>query len=166
MDKYAKLVEVLRRATKTDTMPLINAVVQSVAGDTCTVLWGELELTDVRLKATIGGGTDSLLIVPKAGSNVLLGSLTGDLKDLAVLRVDEMESLSYQQGGLTVEIDSTDGKLKAANGSTSLKDIFQELADLLKSFALSTPAGPTSGILPPTAQAITQFETDFKTLLK
>ena len=166
MDKYAKLREALKAATAVDMMPLMNAKLTAVAGDSCTVLWGELELTDVRLKATINGAANKLLLVPKAGSNVLIGSLTGDLKDLAVLRVDELERLTYAQDGLEVVIDSADGKVSVANGSTSLKALFQELVDLLKGFKVNTPSGPSATLLPDTLAAIMQFETDFKLLLK
>lgn len=165
MADYAKLVEAARAATARPTMPLIIAEVTAVAGDTATVKWGDLELTDVRLKAGIGGSGDELLITPKVGSLALIGSLTGDLKDLAVLRADMVEKVSWTQGGLTIEIDSATGKVKMANSATSLKDLMQELKDLLTAFIVLTPAGPSSGIDPGTTLALTQFQTHFQQLL-
>jgi hypothetical protein len=167
MDKYRKLHEAMKAAYgAVAVLPLINAEVTEVTGESCTVKYGELELTEVRLKATINGNGDKLLMLPKVGSMVLIGSLTGDLKSLAVLRVNELEKLEYEQNGLKIGVDSTDGKLSIQNNSINLKDVFQGLTDLLKQFKVTTPSGPSTAILPDTMQAVMKFETDFKNLLK
>lgn len=166
MDRYKKLIDVLQLATPKEVLPLLNAEVKEITGESCTVVVDGLELTEVRLKATINGDSDGLLLIPKVGSMVLLGSLTGDLKDLAVLSIDQMEQLQYKQSGLSVVIDSTDKKVSIENDSTSLKALFQGLADLLKQFKVTTPSGPSTALLPDTMQAVIQFETDFKKLLK
>jgi hypothetical protein len=166
MDKYKRLAEALRAAVAAPTLPLITAEVKSVEGESCTVTVGELELTDVRLKTAIDGKGESLLVTPVVGSIVLLGSLTGDLKDLAVLRVDQPETIAYEQAGLKVLIDSKDGKISVENSSVSLKGLFQSLSTLLKGFKVMTPAGPSTNLIPDTQLAVERFETDFKQLLK
>jgi len=167
MDRYKKLADQLRGLNKgTEALPLFNAKVVSVDGESCTVMVDTIELDEVRLKATINGETNKIIIEPKIGTMVLIGSLTGDLKDLAVLKVDEVAKLQYEQDGLKVLIDSTDGKVKIENGSTSLKTVFQKLADLLKNFKEFTPSGVSSGPIPTTMVGIVDFETTFKMILK
>lgn len=168
MDKYKKLSELLTRHNSSNwkAMPIFNAVVKSIQGESCTVEVDGLEIDEVRLKATINGEANKIIIEPKVGSMVLIGSLTGDLKDLAVLRGDQVSKIIYQQDGLDILIDSTDKKIQVQNGSTSLYEIFQALVDLLKEFKVYTPAGPSGTPLPDTVAAITAFETNFKMILK
>jgi CxxC motif-containing protein len=85
---------------------------------------------------------------------------------LAVLRTDEIEKVVYKQNGLEVIIDSTDKKVSLKNESTSLKDILQALADLLKQFKVQTPSGISTVVAPDSLNAILQFENSFKQLLK
>jgi hypothetical protein len=167
MDRYRKLAELIEKRISSDKMmPLFNAILKSVQGESCTVEVDGLEIDEVRLKATINGETNKLIIEPKIGSMVLVGSLTGDLKDLAVLKADEVGRLIYQQDGLEILIDSTDRKVRIKNQEVSVYDLFQALVDLLKQFKVYTPAGPSGTPLPDTVTAITTFETDFKKILK
>lgn len=97
MDSYAKLRELLRGVCGTggkETAVLFQAAVVSVEGDTCTVDIGGLQLSDVRLKSVADGKTDGvMLLVPSVGSTVLVGSLTGDYRDLAVLSIERFDRL-------------------------------------------------------------------------
>lgn len=166
MDKYAKLIDAMRQGIVPPApMPIMSGLVKAVDGESCTVLINDVELTDVRLKATINGSANSLIQIPKTGSYVLVGSLTGDLKDLCVLKIDELEKLQYEQDGVKFTIDSTTQKVTVSNDAVNLKDIFQELANLLKAFVVLTPVGPSSGLLPNTLTAIDKFESDFKLIL-
>lgn len=167
MDRYKKLGDLLKGVNKgTEALPLFNAEVKSIEGESCTVIVNSIELDEVRLKATINGESNKIIVEPKTGSMVLIGSLTGDLKDLAVLKVDEVAKLQYEQDGLKVLIDSTDGKVNIENGTASLKDIFQDLTDLLKQFQVYTAMGPSGTPIATTITSITTFETKFKSLLK
>lgn len=165
MDNIKKLGDMLAGLNK-PALPLFNAEVKSIEGESCTIIINNIEIDDVRLKATINGKTNKILTIPAVGSMVLVGSLTGDLKDLAVLAVDEIAKLQYEQDGLQLLIDSTDGKVSIGNAGTDLFTLFQMLTDLLKAFKVFTPSGPSGGPLPPTIVSITNFETAFKTLLK
>lgn len=168
MDKYRKLGDALKGLFPEESkpLPLFNAEVVSIQGESCTIRLDELEIDGVRLKATINESGDKLLITPPAGSMVLVGTLTGDLKDLAVVSVDQFERLEYQQNGLKVLIDGTDGKIAISNEATDLKGIFQSLADLLREFKVYTANGPSGTPIATTVQKIMAFETDFKNLLK
>lgn len=168
MDKYAKLNEVFKNAfgNKAGMQIMAGAVVE-ITGDTCRVaLNADLTLSDVRLKISIGDSGDFLVIYPVLNSLVLMGSLSGDLKDLAVIKCQNIERIEYQQDGLKLKIDSTDRKISVANDEVSLIGLFQGLTDLLKGFKVFTPAGPSGTPLPPTILALNEFETNFKKLLK
>lgn len=166
MDKYRRLAELLNNQFGNKQMPLFNAVVKSIQEDSCTVDFDGLEIDEVRLKAAINDNENKLIIEPAIDSIVLIGSLTNDLKDLAVLRVDEVSRVIYKQDGLDILIDSTDKKISVANETVSVYGLFQSLVDLLKQFKVYTPAGPSGTPLPDTIAAITAFENAFKTILK
>ncbi|AZI53907.1 hypothetical protein EIB75_10605 [Epilithonimonas vandammei] len=145
----------------------IQAEVISLEDDTCSVkLASGLELNDIRLKATIGSDDNYFLARPKEGSKVLLLSITGDLDDLAVIKIDEIENFEFASNGLKILIDSEDGKVKIGNDETNLKKIFQMNVDLLKMFKVFTPSGASGTALPDVVVKINEFETEFKKLLK
>jgi hypothetical protein len=166
-DTYKKLIDTLKMAVNGEAaLPLVPMEVKEITGETCVVIYGDLELTDVRLKATINNAANKVLLIPKVESFVLVGSLTGDLKDLAVLKVDELQKIQVLQDGCTIEFDFTTGKLEVSNKQVSLKGLFQSLVDLLKAFKVYTPSGPSGTALPNSITALNSFETDFKKLLK
>lgn len=145
----------------------IQAFVVSVENDSCTVkVASGLELDGVRLKASINGKENYILQRPKVGSNVILLSITGSLDDLMVIKIDEVENLEISQNGLKILIDSEDGKLQIENDQVSLKGIFQNLTNLLKTLQVYTPSGPSGVPIATSMNKINQFETDFKKLLK
>lgn len=171
MDSYKKLIDVLKQAVGgNNNIPLVIGTVTAITGESCTVDFGTetepLEITEVRLKSTINEAGNYLLLIPKIGSIVTCGSITGDMKDLCVLKVDEAEQLQYIQDGLQIVIDSTDGKVSIKNGTVSLVDLFQSVATIIRQLKVYTPAGPSGTPLPDTITAVQQFETAFKALLK
>lgn len=166
-DKYLKLIDALKKGVNpAPATPIVPVEVVVITGETCTVKYGDLELTDVRLKATENGSVNSVLLLPKVGSMVLVGSLTGDMNDLVVLKIDELEKLAYKQDDLEVAVDATDGKVSVKNDEVSLVDLFQQLADLLKTLKVFTPSGPSGVPIPTSMNKIVAWETDFKKLLK
>ncbi len=166
MDKYARLADLLNRMGKTDFMPLFWAEVKSVQGDTCTIFVVDLELDGVCLNATGAEIQDKLIITPKVGTMALIGSISGDLRELVVLKVNEPEVITYTYGGLEVIIDSTDSKISIKNSGISLVDLFGSIMDIITNLTVSTPNGPSGTPLPPTIQAIQQFNVDMDKLLK
>lgn len=167
MDKLSEVKKRLKEIVGVNPNLPITAIVISVEGDSCTVeLKSGLRLSDVKLKATIGGATNYLTPTPKVGSTVVLISLSGNLDNLTIIKFDEIEKLSYKQDGLEFIVDSTDGKVSVKNETVSLLEILNDLATTLKQFKVFTPVGPSGTPLPPTILAIEQFETKFKQLLK
>lgn len=104
MDVYRELGERLRGMKQTAPI-LYQGVVKSVEGSTCTVEIDGLDIPDVRLRASTTSDDLELLITPAIGSAVIIGSLSGDLTQLAVLSVDRAETIVIgggQQGGLVL----------------------------------------------------------------
>jgi hypothetical protein len=167
MDKYARLSELLKQVAGTPSgTTLFYAEVTAVDGDFCTIIYADLELEEVRLNATGADVTDKLIITPKVGTMALVGSLSGDLRELVVLKVNEPELITYTYGGLEVVIDSTDSKISIKNSDLSLVDLFSSIMDIFTNLTVSTPNGPSGTPLPPTIQAIQQFNLDMQKLLK
>jgi hypothetical protein len=65
-----------------------------------------------------------------------------------------------------VIIDSTDKKVSIKNADTSLLQLFGDLKSIIEQLTVSTPNGPSGTPLPPTLQALAQFDLDYKKLFK
>lgn len=142
MDKYAKLKGLFQAisAGKTGGQPaLFQARVVSVQGDCCTVDLGGLQLSDVRLKSVADGQTEEVLLaIPAADSLVLVGSLTGDYRDLAVLSIGHFEKLvlgGKEYGGL----------VKATELVKRLNSLEKEVNDLRTAVSGWAPVGTDGG---------------------
>ncbi len=72
--------------------------------------------------------------------------------------------LSANDGIITMVDRAENFVLK--NKSLNFKDVLLSMANIIKQLTVSTPAGPSGTPLPPTVQAILQFENDIKTLFK
>lgn len=146
---YARVCEVLTidtAARTIDVKPLDNAA----------------EIYGVPLQADTQG--EGLVSFPKKGSRVLV-VFTG--KHTAVVcNVSLVDRLLYSQDGLFFELDSEQGMIKMGNDSTSLLQLFSDLKSLIQNLKVNTPAGPSTGLLPDSMQALERLETDFKTLFK
>jgi hypothetical protein len=171
MSSEVKLIQTMKRSIGgNNNIPLITAVVKSVDGDSCTVLYGAddnaTDLVGIRLKATIGGTANYLLVTPKVGSTVMLGSVSGDHNDLCVVKVDEIEKIELKQNDLDILIDCNDSKVSVKSGGASLYDLFNQLAQILNNLKVFTPSGVSGTPIPDTTTKVAQFENDFKQLLK
>lgn len=154
MDQYAKLRDLLqgiRRMPQSGQPLLFQAEVKSIQEDCCTVDIAGLELTDIRLKAVADGETKkTLLLIPPPGSKVLVGSLTGDYRDLAVLSVERFDKIilgGNEFGGL-VKATVLTQKLNALEKEINdLKTVFAGWAPVVQDggAALKTAAGTWAG---------------------
>ena len=165
MDTAAEIKKALIEAMGITPNLAITATVLSIENDTCTVrLISTLELSDVRLKATISDDQDTFLIVPKVNSEVILMSQTGELSGLMVLKVDAVESIRYKKGDFEFIVDGTTGKLTlkkaGANFGTLVSDLIKEISNAV----ILTPAGPGQ-MAASTKVKLTALDTQFKTLL-
>lgn len=137
MDQYRELAERLRGVMSPTTATLMQGIVRSVEGDTCTVEVGGLDIPDVRLRASGAPVERAYLITPAIGSAVIVGSLTGDLTELVVLAVDSASSISISGGAL--------GGMVIVGGLTrQLNAIERDLNTLRRAFA-SWVVAPSDG---------------------
>lgn len=167
MDKISQIKEKLIEVVGVKPNLPITAKVVAIDGDHCTVrLTSGLELSDIKLKATINEETDFMLLTPAIGSSVIVMSFTGDLDNLFVVKVDQVESIEMKRNGLAILLDGQDQKVSIKNESVSLKELFSDLSSLLKALKVFTPTGPSGTPLPESITAITNFELKFKQLLK
>lgn len=101
MDEYRKLQENLKRASGNGrTISIYQGIVRSVTGNLCEVTVGGITIPGVRLKASEMDDDGKMLITPKIGSAVTIGSLSGDLAELVVLQVDHIETMVINGGKL------------------------------------------------------------------
>lgn len=103
MTPEQRLIRNIKAAAGPREISVYQGIVSSVQENTCTVRFGEQEVSGVRLRASVTDIEQQLLIVPKAGTAVVVGSLSGDLSDLVVLLVDEVDRIELhgaKLGGL------------------------------------------------------------------
>lgn len=165
-DKSAQIKRVLRDIVGADPNHPITGTVLAVDGRSCTVrLTSGLEVSDVRLTATLSDDSDVVELTPAIGSDVVMLSSDGSLRSLMVVKFDRLEKVKLKMGTMELEI-AQDGKLAYKNGGVSLADVFAQLKATLTGFTVNTADGPSTGLAPQTTLAVSQFETMFKQLLK
>lgn len=98
MDEYRRLQELLRGAGGGRETTLYQGVVKSVEGQTCTVTVGKVDVLGVRLKASETEDKGRMLVTPKVGTVVTMGSLSGDMAELVVVQVDHVERIEVNGG--------------------------------------------------------------------
>jgi len=130
MDKEARVVELLRKLTEQKDV-FFYGVVKKITGDTCTVMIGDLELSDVRLKATNNGADAKLLITPTIDSIVIIGANGGDLRSTFIIKVDDPEKIFYTHGDITIDIDGSSGNIKINGGNLGGLIKIEELVNRL-----------------------------------
>ena len=147
MDDYRELAERLKGFIPQNTH-ICQGIVSKVDGITCTVEIGGLSVPGVRLRATEMSANDAVLITPKIGSAVVVGSLTGSVDELVVLVVDRAESVTFNGGNLggMVNVAELTKKINA-------------LIDALNTHTHPTPNGMSS---PPAAQFVKFNKSDYE----
>lgn len=139
MDPYKELAESLKNFGAKD-ITVVQGIVTAVSGNTCSVEVGSIVIPGVRLRASESEKEGEMLIVPKVGSPVLMGSLSGDMSQLAVLAVDEVESITINGGKL--------------GGLINIEPFIQALNSLITAFNSHTH----TGVHGPTSVPITAME--------
>lgn len=115
MTEEQRLIRNLREAVGPAPISVYQGIVVSVEDITCTVRFGNMDVAGVRLRASEADQDAQMLVVPKEGSAVIVGSLSGDLSQLVVLSVDAIERIEInggQLGGL-INIESLTDKINA-----------------------------------------------------
>lgn len=142
MDSYRELSDRLRAFGQSGRrISIAQGIVTAVDGVTCSVQIGGIVIPDVRLRASISAKDSETLVVPRTGTAVTVGSLSGDLGELVVLQVDEVESIRVNGGSL--------------GGLVNIGVLTDKLNELIEKFNSHTHtcASPGSPTTPPTAPA-------------
>lgn len=165
MDTAAEIKKALNSVLGiTPNLPM-TATVVSIQGTTCTIkLLDELQLSDVRLTATISDSEDGLLIVPKVGSEVIVMSQTGTLSSLMVLKVNEVDAVKYKNADFEFMLDPGTKKVTIKNGQVNLGALMNSLIDAIGSAVIVTPDGLGS-IDPSTVSILNNIKSQFNLIL-
>ncbi|WP_417128304.1 hypothetical protein [Phocaeicola sp.] len=132
MDQYRRLRDNLMQMMGSGKeITIWQGIVKSVEGTTCTVTFGTLDVEGVRLRASLADNESHLLIVPKVGTAVVVGSLSNDLSLLVVLAVDEVESITINGGKL--------------GGLINIESLTQKINELVRTFNNHTHQVSTTG---------------------
>lgn len=132
MDQYRRLRDNLMQMLGAGKeITIWQGIVKSVEGTTCTITFGTLDVEGVRLRASLAENESHLLIVPKVGTAVVVGSLSNDLSLLVVLAVDEVESITINGGKL--------------GGLINIESLTQKINELVRTFNNHTHQVSTTG---------------------
>lgn len=111
----AEIKELLKEVVDADPNLPITGTVKSLEGDSCTVNLGDIDITDVKLRATLNENDDYVVFRPKVGSSVLMLSLSGRTDNLTVVKVDQLDSMDIKMGDIKLHIDSQGIKINGDN---------------------------------------------------
>lgn len=100
MTPEQRLLNNLKQAVGPTAITVYQGIVVSVEGITCTVRFGSVDVAGIRLRASEASDDAQLLIVPRVDTAVIVGSLSGDLAELAVLSVDAIDRIEINGGKL------------------------------------------------------------------
>lgn len=101
MDPYRELQERLKSVGgNSRTITIWQGIVNSVDDVTCEVQVGGIAIPGVRMRASEAETDNAMLIVPKVGTAVTIGSMSGDLSQLVILKVDEVDHIIINGGKL------------------------------------------------------------------
>lgn len=135
MDSLRQLIK--QMIGKQLPLTISSGKVDSVDGDTCTVKReGLVDLTDVRLNA-IEGAKNYLRIIPKVGSDVLVGLIENKKEHSVILSCSDVEKIELKyDNGTTMDITEQDivingGQLGGLTITPKLVDELNKNNDLL-----------------------------------
>ena len=133
MTPEQRLIRNIKAAAGPQQLAVYQGEVVSVDGETCTVEFASQRVEGVRLRASLAEVEEQLLVVPKVGSAVVVGSLSGDLAELVVLVVDEVERIEINGGKL--------------GGLINIEQLVDKLNGLVRSFNSHTHTIPSGGVV-------------------
>lgn len=133
MQPEQRLISNIRKAVGPSPLTVYQGIVAAVDGITCTVTFGSQDVSGIRLRASKAEKDSQILLVPRVGSAVIVCSLSGDLADLAVIAVDEVERIEINGGKL--------------GGLINIEDLTSKINELVRAFNSHTHVIPTGGVV-------------------
>lgn len=134
MDEYRELAERLREIGGARQATLMQGIVKALDGLTCSVEFGGITIDGIRLRASEADNDSHILIKPKVDTPVIVGSLSGDLRELVVLVVDQVEEIEVHSTKITIN----DGK---NGGLINISDLTTKINELVNAFNSHTHQG-------------------------
>jgi hypothetical protein len=144
---------------------IVNATVMSVDESNATVvvtLVSGLEIDDVRIRSVIKAGNKAILI-PKAGTNILIGQIEGE-HDYVVIAVEDIEKILYEFGSVKMVVD--DGGFLLMKGAENMQKLMLDILDANIAEKHLTNYGPTISLTPSSALKFTNLKTRVQNLFK
>ena len=148
MNEYSKLKEHLAQIGGGKDITIYQGIVKSVSGNLCEVEIGNIVIPDVRLRASEADDDEQMLITPKVGSAVTIGSLSGDLSQLVVLQVDHIETIVINGGKL--------------GGLINIEQLTNKINDLVNTFNSHTHTGVHGATSAPLSSATSFSKGDYE----
>lgn len=160
MDQYKRLQDNLRKISAGKQITIWQGIVKSVEGITCTVTFGNQDVSGIRLRASEKENADNILITPKAGTAVTVGSLSGDYTQMVVLQIDQIESIVINGGKLggLINIETLTEKINA------LVDTFNKHTHQVSTTGSSTAQSGTAAATTNTAQKLNSKDYEDSTI--
>lgn len=118
------------------------------------------EVIDIRLRSLINDG-GSILLVPKEGSLVLLGSINNS-NNYVVISIHEVTRIIYKTGKATFDMNDS-GHLIQREQET-LRKLLEDLLDEILRMRFTTQSGPTVSLV--NQPAFEQIKNRIKNLLR
>ena len=138
MNEYSKLNNLLKGVGGGKNITIYQGIVNRIDGCLCEVQIGNIAIPDVRLRASETGDDGEMLVTPKVGSAVTIGSLSGDLSQLVVLQVDHIETIVINGGKLG-------GLINIEQLTEKLNTIEDDINSLKKVMSTWTPVAQDGG---------------------
>ena len=115
----------------------------------CTVTYieDELEVDDIRLKASVDGDPEGFFLIPAQDSMVLVQLLDHEMNGFVTF-TDQIEKVIYKKGDTEIvfsemlqSLNSAD-KIEIKNQSENLKDIIEGIIDIMAMIVVAQGVGP------------------------
>lgn len=133
MTEEQRLIRNIRKAVGPAPISVYQGIVTAVDGITCTVQFGAQQVDGVRLRASKADNDAQLLLVPRVGSPVIVGSLSGDLSELVVLQMDAVDRIEINGGQL--------------GGLVNIEVLLNQLNNMVNTFNTHQHIIPTGGVV-------------------
>ena len=140
MNEYSKLKDFLS-GIGSNGIAITQGIVKSVSGNLCEVKIGNIVIPDVRLRASELDDDGEMLVTPKIGSAVTVGSLSGDLSQLVVLQVDHIENVVINGGKLG-------GLINIEHLTNKINDLVNTFNSHTHNVTVSHPGGTFTTVKP------------------
>lgn len=148
MNDYSKLKDCLRALAGGRETTIYQGIVKAVDGNLCDVQIGSIVIPSVRLKSSETDDDGKILVTPKIGSAVTVGSLSGDLTQLVVLQVDRVETIVVNGGKL--------------GGLINIGQLTDKINELVKTFNRHTHQGTHGPTQAPLQRASSFSRNDYE----